>query len=76
MRLMLYNAFVFTKASHKDSKVVVQLTANPTSLVQKPTTHEEEKAALILFLTGPLQYGICFIRHFIMILSTAIPIVA
>ena len=34
------------KAGHKDSKVVGQLTANPTSLAQKPTTHEEEKAAL------------------------------
>ena len=31
------------KASHKDSKVVAQLTANPTSLAQKPTTHKEEK---------------------------------
>ena len=41
------------KAGHKDSKVVAQLTATPTSLAQKPTiTHEEEKAASILFLTG------------------------
>ena len=38
------------KASHKDSKVVAQLTANPTLLAQKP--HEEEKAAFMLFLTG------------------------
>ena len=43
----------FPKVSHKDSKVVAQLTATPTSLAQKQIiTHEEEKIALVLFLAG------------------------
>ena len=50
-----------TIKSHKDSRVVVQLTATQclppaslpcTDLAQKPTITHEEKAATIRFLTG------------------------
>ena len=41
------------KTTKKDSKVVQKLTTIHEVVTQKPIiTHEEERAALILFLTG------------------------
>ena len=52
-----------TKTTIKGHEVVAQSTATPASLpAQQPTiTHEEEKAASILFLTG--AFTIWYIIH-------------
>ena len=41
-------------------------------LAKKPT-HEDEKIALVLFLTGGLSYGIFVDELFITILGTSVP---
>ena len=61
-----------TKAPIKSHKVVAQLDATQDS---KPTiTHEEEKAAPILFIAGAFTIWYMFHQHFIMILGTADPL--
>ena len=56
------NVAAQTSATHKDSNLVKQTAVTQKKSEQKPTiTHKEEKATLILFLTGGFYYiGSCF----------------
>ena len=61
-----HNVLAQTAATHRDSNEVQAQKPTITHKNQEPQTitHNKEKIALVLFLAGGLQYGICFSSPF------------